>query len=87
MLLSMTGHGQAVAENEDVHVLVELRSVNNRYLKTTVSSELDPGRESQLEALLRDRMKRGSITARVKLLFHAGSQDHQINQGALRLLG
>ncbi|MCH2181166.1 MAG: YicC family protein [Mariniblastus sp.] len=80
----MTGHGQAVAENEDVHVLVELRSVNNRYLKTTVSSELDPGRESQLEALLRDRMKRGSITARVKLLFHAGSQDYQINQVALQ---
>ena len=84
MLLSMTGHGQAVAENEHVHVLVELRSVNNRYLKTSISSELDPGCESQLETLLRDRVKRGSISARIKLLFHSGNQDYQINQAALQ---
>lgn len=80
----MTGHGQAVAENEHVHVLVELRSVNNRYLKTTISSDLDPGYESQLESLLRDRIMRGSINARIKLLFYAGNRDYQINTAALQ---
>ena len=84
MLLSMTGHGQAVAENEHVHVLVELRSVNNRYLKTSISSELDPGHESQIESLIRDKIKRGAINARIKLLFQAGSHDYHINQAALQ---
>ena len=84
MLLSMTGHGQAVAENEHVHVIVELRSVNNRYLKTSISSELDPGHESQIESLIRDKIKRGAINARIKLLFQAGSHDYQINQAALQ---
>ena len=80
----MTGHGQAVAENEHVHVLVELRSVNNRYLKTSISSELDPGHESQIESLIRDKIKRGAINARIKLLFQAGSHDYHINQAALQ---
>ncbi|MCH2179669.1 MAG: YicC family protein [Mariniblastus sp.] len=84
LLLSMTGHGQAVAENEHVHVIVELRSVNNRYLKTSISSELDPGHESQIESLIRDKIKRGAINARIKLLFQAGSHDYQINQAALQ---
>ena len=84
MLLSMTGHGQAVAENEHVHVIVELRSVNNRYLKASISSELDPGHESQIESLIRDKIKRGAINARIKLLFQAGSHDYQINHAALQ---
>ena len=84
MLLSMTGHGQAVVDNEHVHVLVELRSVNNRYLKTSINSELDPRYESQLEALLRDKLNRGAITVRIKLLFHGGSRDYQINTSTLK---
>ena len=84
MLLSMTGHGQGVADDDLVHVLAEIRSVNNRYLKTTINSDLDSARESQLEGMIRDKVQRGSVNLRLKLMFHAGEQDYQINLKAVQ---
>ncbi len=38
MLLSMTGIGEARLQNDQMTVLVEVRSVNNRHLKLTIRS-------------------------------------------------
>ena len=66
MLLSMTGHGQASAQNDQVRVVAEIKSVNNRFLKTNVHSDLDTELQSKLEALVKQKIKRGSVSLRVK---------------------
>ena len=37
MLCSMTGYGDASYQSDDLQVAVELRAVNNRYLKVTLA--------------------------------------------------
>ncbi len=63
MILSMTGYGSARhAENGVCHDL-EVRSVNNRYLKLSIKLP-DPLQfaESEVDKLLRQRLARGSVT-------------------------
>jgi len=36
VLLSMTGYGEARLQNDNLSLVVELRAVNNRYLKIVV---------------------------------------------------
>src|SRR5688572_17152303 len=68
MLRSMTGFGAAAAETAAVAVNVEIKSVNGRFLKTTVRS---PGslsaREGEIEARVRAALRRGSVTVTVHL--------------------
>lgn len=67
MIRSMTGFGAATAEQDGVRCTVELRSVNNRFFKSTLRlpPELD-ALEPELDALLMRRLTRGSITATVR---------------------
>jgi len=68
---SMTGYGAAQATGSRISVDVELRSVNARSLKVTLrSSPLLAPREPEMEALVRRHVRRGTITAflRVQLL-------------------
>jgi len=64
----MTGYGDASEHVDNVHYTVELRSVNNRYFKTGIRlpDEL-AGLEGELEAELRKRLSRGSITLTVRM--------------------
>lgn len=63
MIESMTGYGDAEATCEGVDLIVEIRSVNNRYFKAAVKlpEQLQPF-ESAVEALLRSRLGRGSVS-------------------------
>jgi uncharacterized protein (TIGR00255 family) len=67
---SMTGYGAAQRAGTRIAVEVEVRSVNNRSLKLAVRT---PGilsaREPELDALVRRRIRRGSVTLAVKLQF------------------
>lgn len=67
MIRSMTGFGAATAEQDGVRCTVELRSVNNRFFKSTLRlpPELD-ALEPELDALLMRRLTRGSITVTVR---------------------
>lgn len=62
MLRSMTGFGRAESKDVNAILLVEIRSVNNRFLK--VSAKLPepflPYQE-RLEKILKDRLSRGSV--------------------------
>ncbi|MHC4993863.1 MAG: YicC/YloC family endoribonuclease [Planctomycetota bacterium] len=68
MIRSMTGFGDASCTSEGISYSVELRSLNNRYLKATirVPDEL-LGIEAGIEAQLRKLIHRGSVTAIINL--------------------
>ncbi len=83
MLLSMTGHGSAVAQDERVQVLAEIRAVNNRFLKITVSSELDAEFQAKTESLIRERIQRGAVNVRIQMQFLATDSHYQINRAQL----
>ena len=63
MLLSMTGFGAATHQSDDVLFTVEVRSVNNRYLK--IVSKLPDAcgpLEGQVERAVRERIGRGTVS-------------------------
>ena len=68
MILSMTGFGEAAQQMDGIHYTVELRSVNNRYFKTAIRLPDEfMCMEGELEALLRKKLNRGSVTLTVKV--------------------
>jgi len=80
----MTGHGEAIVQNEQVLVLAEVRSVNNRFLKVLITSELDALHQARLESLVRESTARGLINLKIQIQFLAGKQDYQINTGLIK---
>lgn len=84
MLTSMTGHGQAVVQDDSVRVLAEVRSVNNRFLKTHIHSDLDVNRAAQLESLLKQHIARGNVN--LKVVYERINQQNnlQINAAVVR---
>jgi uncharacterized protein (TIGR00255 family) len=85
VLLSMTGHGQSHASVDDLSVSVELRAVNNRYLKLNLRvtegySLLEP----RIESLLREGVRRGTLYANIRIERHLGPDDFRLNLTALR---
>lgn len=68
MIHSMTGYGDASGEVEGILLSLELRSLNNRYFKgiLRLPEEL-ASLEAELEAQLRRRIARGSVTLSIRL--------------------
>ncbi|MEQ8766990.1 MAG: YicC/YloC family endoribonuclease [Planctomycetota bacterium] len=67
-MLSMTGFGRAsTREGDQAHIEVELRSVNNRFLKVScrLPSELSPY-EPKIEERLRQDISRGTVSVLVR---------------------
>ena len=80
MLLSMTGYGAGQAGRDGATATVELRSVNNRYLK--LHSRLPEGYaalESRLEEEIRQQIRRGAIQLNVDLRRASSADDYRIN--------
>jgi len=68
MIRSMTGFGSAAGQVDGVEYAVEVRSVNNRYLKTTI--KLPEGLsavEADIEQLVRGRAQRGTVMLSVRM--------------------
>ncbi|HMV67131.1 MAG TPA: YicC family protein [Myxococcota bacterium] len=67
MLRSMTGFGRGEAVGADVAVVVELRSVNNRYLDVQVRAPREyMAYEPEIQTTLKDGFKRGRLEAYVR---------------------
>lgn len=67
-MLSMTGYGEGEAADERLRVHVELRAVNHRFLDLKVRVPEDQrAREGELAELLRRRLARGRVEARLRL--------------------
>jgi uncharacterized protein (TIGR00255 family) len=68
MINSMTGYGEAEGEVNGVSYAVEIKAVNNRYLKTNIKlSETAAFLEEDIEKLLRDNLFRGTINYVLRL--------------------
>jgi uncharacterized protein (TIGR00255 family) len=83
VIRSMTGFGDASAQVDGAHYVVELRSLNNRYFKVSFRlPEEFSSLESDLEMALRKHLSRGSITVVVKTRLPEGAT-HRVNDTAL----
>jgi uncharacterized protein (TIGR00255 family) len=64
----MTGHGQATARHENIAIVAEVRTVNNRFLKVvTKVSERVAALEPHVENLVREHVKRGSVNVSIRV--------------------
>ena len=74
MIISMTGYGRASLEEENFFCQVEIRSVNNRFLKASIRlpDELADC-EAEIDKLVRQQLCRGSINVTVTVVLPAGT--------------
>ncbi len=79
----MTGHGSATAQDDQVQVLVEIRSVNNRFLKISVSGDVDADVQGKIEAMARARVQRGALNIRLQTQFLSAKTQYQLNMPQL----
>ncbi len=84
MLLSMTGFGEARRETDAINVTVEVRAVNNRYLKVmTRSPDAYAAYESEIEKVVRTRVARGTVNVTIRASLVGKAAATQINADAL----
>ncbi|HOA74952.1 MAG TPA: YicC family protein [Phycisphaerae bacterium] len=85
MILSMTGYGEAQHVEDGVAYALELKSLNNRYLKTSIKlPEHLSVFESEVEKLLRERLDRGSVTFVLRVRDHRADAAQEINVAAIQ---
>jgi uncharacterized protein (TIGR00255 family) len=84
MLLSMTGYGEARHQGDALSLSIELRALNNRYLKVSVRAP-EPYNllEAEFEKVIRKSVKRGTIQVHLRLDRQSAAQDFRINTVAL----
>jgi uncharacterized protein (TIGR00255 family) len=85
VLLSMTGYGEARHQGESLSVSVELRAVNNRYLKVALRTS-DPYHllEPEVERVIRQVVRRGTLQVHLRCERKPAPQDYCVNVTALR---
>jgi uncharacterized protein (TIGR00255 family) len=85
MIVSMTGFGDATAENGGTHYAVEIRALNNRFFKSIIKlPETVSGLEPEIETMLRKRLERGSITFILKMRHDSAEAAYHVNVAALQ---
>src|SRR5437879_12694936 len=84
VLLSMTGYGEARCQGDQLSLSVELRALNNRYLKVSLRAP-DPYHllEAEFEKVIRKTVKRGTIQVHLRCEHQAAADDFRINPIAL----
>jgi uncharacterized protein (TIGR00255 family) len=85
VLSSMTGYGEANFDGDGLSVAVELRAVNNRYLKVSVrAGEPYNLLEPEFEKVIRKVIRRGTVQVHLRCQRRLSPQDFQVNAVALR---
>jgi uncharacterized protein (TIGR00255 family) len=81
----MTGYGEAHYQDDRLSLSIELRALNNRYLKVSVRAP-EPYNllESEFEKVVRRIVRRGTIQINLRCERQAAPQDFRINPTALR---
>ena len=81
----MTGFGEGRFQSDALALSVEVRTVNNRYLKVSVrGSEPYPMLEPELEKLVRKYIRRGTVTIHIRCDRQGRDADFKLNAVALR---
>lgn len=84
MLLSMTGFGEARRQKGGLTVCIEVRTVNNRFLKLGVRcSEGYSALEPRIEQAIRGRIRRGTVQLLLRVEQKHGADDYRINADIL----
>ncbi len=80
----MTGYGEARHQSDALNIAIELRAVNNRYLKITLRAA-DPYHllEPEFERVIRRTVHRGTLQVHLRVDRQAAPQDFRINAVAL----
>jgi len=85
MLHSMTGFGDAQYEENGLSFLVEVKSLNNRFLKTTVKlPDSLAFAEPEVDRIIREYLYRGSITFVLHMRQTEEGGVSDVNQSALQ---
>src|SRR5438876_7977736 len=81
----MTGFGEAHYRSESLNLAIELRALNNRYLKVSVRAP-EPYNllESEFEKVVRRTVRRGTVQINLRCERQHTLQDFQINATAVR---
>src|SRR5207253_7501606 len=85
VLLSMTGYGEAHYQGDGLTISLELRALNNRYLKVSLrAAEPYHLLEPEFEKVVRRTVRRGTLQIHLRFQRQHAAQDFQINATALR---
>jgi uncharacterized protein (TIGR00255 family) len=80
----MTGFGEAHQQADGLAVVVEVRTINNRYFKFSMrASEGYSALESQLEAVVREQIKRGTVQVSLQVARSTSPEDYSLNTAVL----
>ncbi len=81
----MTGYGEATSETNGVTYTVEIRTVNNRYLKTSIRlPDSVAFLERDIDKLLRKNLSRGTVSYVLRLKNVSSNVLFDIDEAALR---
>jgi uncharacterized protein (TIGR00255 family) len=85
MILSMTGYGDAQLMEDGVGYALEIRSLNNRYLKPSIKlPEHLQFLEPEVDKLLRNRLVRGTLNYTLRVRDTSAQAAYEINVAALQ---
>src|SRR5436853_3166387 len=81
----MTGYGEARYQSDRFNVAIELRALNNRYLKVSLRAG-DPYHllEPEFEKVIRRVVRRGTLQVHLRCDRKAAAGEYRINPVALR---
>ncbi|HEY2882359.1 MAG TPA: YicC/YloC family endoribonuclease [Pirellulales bacterium] len=80
----MTGFGEAHQQANGLAVAVEVRTINNRYFKFSMrSGDGYSSLESQVEAVVREQIKRGTVQVNLQVERSTSADDYAINAAVL----
>lgn len=84
MLQSMTGFGEAHCRRDGLSVSIEIRAINNRFLKLSVrTSDGCSALEPLIETALRQGIRRGTIQVNLRVDRRRSPEDYKINVDVL----
>jgi uncharacterized protein (TIGR00255 family) len=81
----MTGYGEARYQSDALHVAVELRGLNNRYLKLSIRAP-EPYNllEPEVEKVVRRTVRRGTVQVQLRVRRQYRPQDYRLNLVAVQ---
>lgn len=81
MLLSMTGFGEAQCDTDGISYLLEIKTLNNRFLKTSIKlPDALSFAEPEVEKIVREELNRGSITFILHMRSFSDQGPFEVNQ-------
>jgi len=80
----MTGHGEATASSGGIHVVAEIRTVNNRYLKVQVRTDGPAAWEAAVETIVRESVRRGTVQVSLRFDREPTAEQYKLNEAVLR---